>query len=172
MKSLFLIIASSAAFKTHAYDISHSIVKIQNDHQIVLEDGSIWEVSEEEKGKLEKFSLSKLSFRAEESWFNSGIKCYFVNLETKEKLNVSLVSQPNSYDVNSHWVAYLEPKKSILFLDNGAIFSLYDNDREYFKNWLADDFVILGDYSSWLSQSKHILFNYRTKEYIFGELHN
>lgn len=149
----------------------HRIINLSTDNKIQIEDGSIWAVDEKDKDKIELFQNVDLSFRADESWLNSECYCYFVNNTTGDKMLVTLVSSPEGYNQNTHWVSYLEPKKSILFLDNGAIFSLYDNDREYFKNWLVDDFVITGDYQSWLSRGRHILFNYRTKEFIFGELH-
>lgn len=162
--SLFQISLSAAVF-------DHYITDTPAANQIQIEDGSIWNVHQKDRYKIPHFMGYELSFRADESWFGSGCYCYFVNKHSKEKILVTLAASPSRYTQHSHWVSYLEPKKSILFLDNGAIFSLYDNDREYFKNWLADDFVITGDYQSWLSQSKHILFNYRTKEFIFGELH-
>lgn len=149
----------------------HYITALPDEAKIQIEDGSVWQVNAVDRHKINSCLNTNLSFRADESWFGSGCYCYFVNKDSGDKILVTLVSSPNGYNQNSHWVSYLEPKKSILFLDNGAIFSLYDNDREYFKNWLVDDFVITGDYHSWLSQSRHILFNYRTKEFIFGELH-
>ncbi len=167
----FFIAALLWGISISAGVFDHYIINQVNDCQFQIEDGSIWQIENTDKAKLESLKDVKLSFRADESWFGSDCYCYFVDTLTDQKIHVTLVSSPKGYDQNSHWVAYLEPKKSILFLDNGAIFSLYDNDREYFKNWLVDDFVITGDYHSWLSQSRHILFNYRTKEFIFVELH-
>jgi hypothetical protein len=149
----------------------HRITHHLDEGKIQIEDGSIWEVVQYDREKTEKFLDVPLSFRADESWLSAEAQCCFINKISNEKIVVALVSPPDSYIQFSHWVAYLEPKKSILFLDNGSIFSLYDNDREYFKNWLVDDFVITGDYQSWMSQNKHILFNYRTKKFIFGDLH-
>jgi hypothetical protein len=164
-----LLVGLSASLSAGIFD--HNIINVCDDNKIQIEDGSLWQVNEVDKHKISSFQGNDLSFRADESWFGSECYCYFINRATGDKMLVTLVSSPSGYGQNSHWVSYLEPKKSILFLDNGAIFSLYDNDREYFKNWLVDDFVITGDYYSWLSQSRHILFNYRTKEFIFGELH-
>jgi hypothetical protein len=149
----------------------HYITSVLDDGKFMIEDGSVWLMDSFNEEKLYKLQQNKLSFRAEETWIGSEVICQFVDKKTNDAIKVLLVSAPKSYEEKSHWIAYLEPKKSILFLDNGSIFSLYDNDREYFNNWLADDFVITGDYKSWLSQDKHILFNYRTKEFIFGDLH-
>lgn len=170
MKKIYTLF-SLFPFLLVANVFDHYITCFVDGHRIQIEDGSIWQVSQKDRYKIPRFMGHELSFRADESWFGSGCYCYFVNKDSKDTIGVTLTAGPSSYTQNSHWVSYLEPKKSILFLDNGAIFSLYDNDREYFKNWLADDFVITGDYHSWLSQTRHILFNYRTKEFIFGELH-
>ena len=168
---MFLSVLSIISSHAFANVLDHTIVKVTGDTFIELEDGSVWEVRAQDTIFIDKALKASLSFRADESWLSSDVKCHFVNKQNNDVINVTLVSPPDSYIKNSHWVAYLEPKKSILFLDNGAIFSLYDNDREYFKNWQSDDFVLTGDYKGWFGQAKHILFNYRTKEFIFGELH-
>lgn len=167
--ALLSLIGLANSLIAGVYD--HKIIKALDESTIQIEDGSVWQVLSGDLSKMGSFESTDLSFRADESWLSSSCACYFVNKETGEKIGVKLISAPIGYDQNSHWIAYIEQKKSILFLDNGSIFSLYDNDREYFKNWRIDDFVITGDYHSWLSQSRHILFNYRTQEFIFGELH-
>jgi hypothetical protein len=167
-----LIILSLAFFKTVYSDpCLHYVTDFNESGILRIEDGSKWQVHESDIHKLEAFKEGAFIFRADENWFSSDVKCSFINKINNTSLNVALLSPPEGYAEKSHWIAFFEPKKSILFLDNGSIFSLYDNDREYFKNWLVDDFVITGDYESWMTQSKHILFNYRTKEFIFGELH-
>jgi hypothetical protein len=161
--SWFLLIM----FSTFGTGYEHKLIEFIEPNQIVIEDGSSWTI--EGAFSWEEFKGAPLSFRADESWLNSEAKCSFVNKNTGAVIYVKLASVPTSYEDKTHWVAYLEPTTSFLFLDNGVKFLLYENDKEYFSNWRADDFVIIGDYTSWLSQNKHILFNYRTKEFIFGE---
>lgn len=168
-KAVILSACILSFIKLSGYD--HQIIEKLDGNKIRIEDGSIWQVNQKDTYKISQSMQVPLSFSADESWFSQDVICYFVNKKSGEKLEASLILPPDTYTQQSHWIAYLEPKKSILFLDNGSIFSLYNNDREYFKNWLVDDFIIAGDYYSLLSQTKHILFNYRTKEFIFGELH-
>jgi hypothetical protein len=151
-----------------SYD-EHQIVNWHSEYDVSLEDGSIWHIKAD-ADEVMGWKNDVLSFEALEPWFKSDVNCFLTNKKNKKRIEVSLVSAPEVYNSESHWVAFLDPKNSILFLDNGVIFSLYENDREIFKNWKADDFVIIGDYSSSLSKSKNILFNYRTKEFVFGEL--
>lgn len=168
MKSFLAV--SFLAIQAFCISEEHNILTWNAEHQIMIEDGSVWQVLNPQI-KTDQLMQKPLVFVADESWFNSEAYCKFVEVSSKKELKVSLVSPPAAYDKKSHWIAFLELKKSILFLDNGTIFSLYENDREYFKKWLPDDFVIAGKHKNWLSQSKPILFNYRTKEFVFGELH-
>jgi hypothetical protein len=151
-----------------AYD-DHQISDWQSEYDVKLEDGSVWHIKSD-ADEVMRWKDDMLSFEAAETWFDDKTLCYFINKRNNKKIEVSLVSAPEVYNASSHWIAFLNPKNFILFLDNGVIFSLYENDREIFKNWKADDFVIVGDYTSVLSKSKNILFNYRTKEFVFGEL--
>lgn len=150
------------------YD-EHQIINWQSEYEINLEDGSIWHIKADAE-EIMNWKNDALSFEAIEPWFKNDVNCFLINKKNKKRIEISLVSAPTIYNSESHWIAYIDPKKSILFLDNGVIFSLYENDREIFKKWKPDDFVIIGDYSSALSKSKNILFNYRTKEFVFGEL--
>jgi hypothetical protein len=169
MKKLMFFLAFSLSFLQANY-YEHFIKQQLDDSRIRIEDGSIWEIAPTDRSKISQFFDVPLSFRTDESWLSQEVICSFMNKNSGQKIVATLILPPDSYAQQSHWIAYLEPKKAILFLDNGSIFSLYNNDREYFKNWRVDDFIIAGDYYSWLSQTKHILFNYRTKEFIFGEL--
>ncbi len=138
---------------------------------VKLDDGSKWSIVSDHLDKFKEWKGIPLRFEAKESWLAPGVFCYFIHPDAKEKVQVLLISAPVAYEPFAHWLVLLEADNKYLRLDNAATFSLYENDREYFSQWQVEDFVITGDYKSLLSPCRHILFNYRTKEFIFGELH-
>lgn len=152
-------------------DFSEHLVR-WNDESGMLEaeDGSVWKVLPEDIKKASEWKSEGVRFTALESWLSKEVFCYFINPDSRESVRVELSLPATESHASSHWVSFVEVPTRILFLDNGAIFSLYENDREYFTHWEAGDFVIVGDFKSLFSPCRHILFNYRTKEFIFGDL--
>lgn len=144
----------------------------REEHLFQLSDGSLWLPKEKDEEKVFSWNRSTpIVFTVNEGWIG-GEDYVFMNQENGESITAELVTPPKEYNHTARWIAYVDPDvyAGSVFIDNGAKFSLLADDADRFKNWKEDDFVLVGTYTSYFSPYKYLLYNYRTKDWIFVKL--
>lgn len=134
-----------------------------------LNDGSIWKACEKDKPKIEQWKEgAAIGFTISEGWI-TGHHYVFTNMLTYETVLANLYKEPTDYHRSANWLAFVEPKTGTMFLQSGAKFVIYPDDLEIFEDWKADDFIMIGTYDSMFTPYKHLIFNFRTKKYVFAK---
>lgn len=157
--SISPLIAALSQIAPHASN-SHWVTAISDTNRTIeIEDGSYWEVVEEDRYILNHWKREdQLIITPNYNWFLSG-DYYITNKNNNTYVRVELCAEPVPFGPYSHWIVAIDRMSGHITLENGATWCIYSKDNSIFGEWEINDHVIIGVYDNWLHPFNHILIN-------------
>lgn len=126
---------------------------------VELMDESIWEVAPYDREKVKSWFGEDLFIMINHDWFSNYDYC-ILNLSTRDKVRVNLISGPFYQGIYTHWVVSFNDFTHEIMLENGSIWQVSMMDFEELRNWGLENTVIIGVYDGFASgYSPNILIN-------------
>lgn len=127
--------------------------------RIELEDGSLWEVADEDRHMTVGWMGQNLFIAANQDWFSP----YFFRLHhetTGISVRCNMKYGPLYHNQYRHWITFINYYTQEITLENGTVWEVSGFDTSVFNTWNSYDTIIMGvNYGFFSSTKPNILIN-------------
>ena len=130
----------------------HFLKGVSNDGRFIdTEDGSRWEISPSDNYKVLRWRGDQTYVITPNSnWLSSDQYPYtIVNQQRGSAAKAKLILGPGYNGQNVHWVINYDPYLRLVYLENGTVWKVSEDDYPYFSKWQVNHIVIIGNYYPW-----------------------
>lgn len=132
---------------------------------VEIEDGSVWKVSTYDGYKARSWrSTDPLTITQNHAWFSS-YTYRIVNRNTGASIDANLYLGPFTNGAYSRYILTIDQVKGIVTLTDNSHWEVSDSDKSIFRNWMANDSVIIGVNTGWDSACEGLLINVTTNNH-------
>ena len=133
---------------------------------VEIEDGSVWKVSTYDGFKAKGWrSSDPLTITQNHSWFSS-YTYRIVNRNTGASIDANLFLGPFTNGAYSRYVQSIDLTQGLVTLTDNTHWEVSDSDKSTFRNWMANDSVIIGVNTGWDSACEGLLINVTTNNHV------
>lgn len=130
----------------------HYLIGVSYDGRFIdTEDGSRWEIAPSDAYKVLRWRGDETYLiTPNDNWLYSSEYPYtIVNQQRGSSARSKLILGPSSEGENVHWIINYDPYLRLVYLENGTVWNVAEDDYPYFARWQVNHIVIIGNYSPW-----------------------
>lgn len=134
----------------------------QDKYSIQLEDGSQWNIQSHDSNKVLSWKTrDPLVITQNNRWFTK-YNYLIINKNDGSKVEARLFLGPLEESTEARYIVSIDKDLSVISLDDHSHWEISYLDKSIFKNWLLDDYIIIGTNSNtsfWDSDKDAMLIN-------------